>query len=269
MNVSMYLDRIGYHGTTKPTLETLDRLIELHQATVPFENIDIARLNRPIVLERDHLFAKIVGERRGGFCFELNGLFACLLEELGYGVARGFGIWPNNDGVWTTPFEHMVLVVTLPATGERALVDVGFGHQCPVAAIPMRNDWIRAGEHRVAEAYRAAAMSDQPERWRFEVKRPDSEWALVYEADVTPRKLDAYAQRCGELQTSPDSPFTQNLICSRPLENGRVTLGGGSFILTTNDERTERPLEGAGDELDLLQTWFGIEIDPERYGDAR
>jgi arylamine N-acetyltransferase len=136
-------------------------------------------------------------------------------------------------------------------------------------AIPLHNDGVRQVDHRAVEAYRANAISDQPEAWRIEMKRPGADWAPVYEANLTPRAIDAFANRCDYLQTSPDSHFTQSLICSRPLENGRVTLGGGKLIVSTGDERTERPLEGAADELDLLRTWFGIEIDPERYGDAR
>jgi N-hydroxyarylamine O-acetyltransferase len=269
MNVSRYLDRIGYQDTTTPTRESLDRLIACHQETVPFENIDIVRLRRPIVLDEERLFAKIVGERRGGFCYELNGLFAGLLEALGYGVTRGYAVWPIHDGEWTVPYEHIVLGVTLPDSGERVLVDVGFGTECPVVAVPLSDGEIRPVDHRAVEAYRASAIPGQPETWRIEVKRPDTDWALVYEADLTPRRLEAYARRCDHLQTSPDSPFTRNLICSRPLENGRVTLGGGNFIMTIDDERTERPLEGVDDELDLLRTWFAIEIEPERYGATR
>ena len=269
MDVSRYLDRIGYQGSTTPTLETLDRLIERHQATVPFENLDIVRLHRPIVLERERQFAKIVGERRGGFCYELNGLFAGLLEALGYGVTRGYGIWPSRDGEWTAPFDQIVLVATVPESGQRLLVDVGFGADCPVVAIPLASDHVRDLNRGKVEAYRAIALPDQPDRWRIEVKRPDADWALVYVADLTPRTIEAFAERCRHLQTSPDSHFTQNLICSRPLEHGRVTLGGGKLILSTERQRTERPLEGADDELGLLREWFGIEIDPQSYGEAR
>jgi len=267
MNVSQYLDRIGYQGPTEPTLETLDRLIARHQATVPFENLDIVRLHRPIVLERERLFAKIVGQRRGGFCYELNGLFADLLEALGYGVARGYGVWQTRDGGWITPFEHIVLAVTLPDSEEPMLVDVGFGAECPVVAIPLRDNHARGVRHREVAAYRATAKAGQPDDWRIEVQRPEADWALVYEVDLAPQTMDAFAARCQELQTSPESPFTRSLICSRPLENGRVTLGGESFILTTDGNRNERPLNGIDDELGLLRTWFGIEIDLERYGE--
>ena len=112
-------------------------------------------------------------------------------------------------------------------------------------------------------------MGEEQDWWRIEAYRPDAEWSLVYEVDLTPRRMEEYAERCDYLQTSPRSHFTQGLICSRPLPNGRVTLGGDAFILTTDGNRVERPLEGAGDEIALLQEWFGIEIDPTRYGEER
>jgi len=262
----MYLDRIGYQGAVAPTLETLDRLIAHHLAAVPFENLDIIRLHRPIVLDDERLFDKIVHERRGGFCYELNGLFAALLEALGYGVTRGYGTWPSRDGVWTVPFEHIVLGVTLPDSQARMLVDVGFGADCPVMAIPLDSTQVRDVRGREVEAYRAVAKPGQPDRWRIDVKRNDADWARVYETDLTPRTLEDFAERCHYLQTSPESHFTQSLICSRPLENGRVTLGGDKFILKTDGDRVERALEGFSDELSQLREWFGIVIDPERYG---
>lgn len=266
MNVCQYLDRLGYQGSAEPVRKTLDGLIDRHLASVPFENLDIVRLRRPIVLDNERHFAKIAGERRGGFCYELNGLFAGLLAELGFGVTRGYGSWLNGDGTWVVPFDHIVLAVTLPGSGERMLVDVGFGSGCPVVAVPLRDRQTHEIEHREIAAYRTIALPDGPDRWRIEAKRRDGDWALVYEVDLTPRTIEDYAERCTYLQTSPESHFTQNLICSRPLPNGRVTLGGGAFILTTDGNRVERPLEGYADELTLLREWFGIEIDPERYG---
>src|SRR5437762_3314192 len=86
MDVNAYLKRIDYAGSTAPTLETLNALHQAHLYAVPFENLDI-HLGRPIILEYDHLFDKIVTQRRGGFCYELNGMFAWLLRELGFEVS--------------------------------------------------------------------------------------------------------------------------------------------------------------------------------------
>jgi len=268
MNISSYLERIDYTGPATPTRATLDALIRHHQLAVPFENIDIVRLHRPIELDANRHYAKIVGERRGGFCYELNGLFGALLTDLGYGVAHAYGVWPVNGGDrWTQQFEHIVLMVSLPDSSEQLLVDVGFGADCPVVAIPLLDNVETPVEHRAIAAYRARSLPNRTNIWRIEARRHDAEWALVYEVDATPRSIEEFVFRCDELQFSRDSHFTQRLICSRPLANGRVTLGGGSFILTLDDERSERPISGLDDELSLLRKWFGIEIDPLDYGE--
>src|SRR5512132_3659500 len=89
-----YLDRIGYDGPHTPDAETLRRLARAHLLAIPFENLDIVPLGRPIRLEPDALFDKIVRRRRGGFCYEVNGLFALLLRELGYDVTMLTAQWP-------------------------------------------------------------------------------------------------------------------------------------------------------------------------------
>ena len=92
MDISSYLRRIDYSGSREPSTDVLHKLHQAHLLTVPFENLDI-HLGHPIVLGEAHLFNKIVNHRRGGFCYELNGLFAALLRELGFEVL-GF---PCND----------------------------------------------------------------------------------------------------------------------------------------------------------------------------
>ncbi len=87
MDVAAYLDRINYHGSTDPILETLCALHRAHMLAVPFENLDIP-LKRPIVLDQELLFDKLVNRRRGGFCYELNALFSALLREMGFNVQR-------------------------------------------------------------------------------------------------------------------------------------------------------------------------------------
>lgn len=123
LEVSAYLERLDYRGPINVSAETLRALHVAHLLTVPFENLDI-HLGRPIVLDEKALFAKIVRQRRGGFCYELNGMFAWLLRQLGFevetlqaGVAlEGGGVGPD--------FDHMTLHVRLD---EEWLADIGFG----------------------------------------------------------------------------------------------------------------------------------------------
>src|ERR1700756_4948956 len=87
MDLKAYSARIGYTGAFAPTAETLAELHLAHATHIPFENADIL-LGRPIRLDQESLQAKLVAQRRGGYCFEQNLLFAAALEELGFRVTR-------------------------------------------------------------------------------------------------------------------------------------------------------------------------------------
>src|SRR5512142_614057 len=110
MDVKTYLARIYYHGSVDPTLETLCALHRAHMQAVPFENLDIP-LKRPIVLDEELLFDKIVNRRRGGFCYELNGLFSALLRKMGFNVRRLSARTANAGGGFGMEFGHMTLLV--------------------------------------------------------------------------------------------------------------------------------------------------------------
>lgn len=261
-----YLRRIGFAAPAVPSPSTLDALIAHHLQSVPFETIDIVRLRRPIVLDPLQHVRKIVQERRGGFCYELDGAFGWLLQQLGYRVTYGYGQWRTSDGRWVEPFDHMVLAVEVPESDTRWLADVGFGADCPTVAIPIDAARACVVNGRNGHDYRSLPLQDSSNRWRIETRQADSDWRLVYEADLTPRQFADYADRCESLQTSPDSHFTHDLICSLPVAGGRATIGGGRFILTESGHRTEQPITSRLHELDLLLEWFGIRIDPATYG---
>src|SRR5215211_7363791 len=123
MNIEAYLKRINYNGSLEPAAETLRALQVAHLLAVPFENLSI-HAGESIVLNEDALFDKIVQNRRGGFCYEANGLFAGLLRALGFEVAMLSAGVARRDGGFGPDFDHMTLMVTL---AERWLVDVGFG----------------------------------------------------------------------------------------------------------------------------------------------
>ncbi len=122
MDIDAYLARLAYAGPTSPSVATLSALHLAHLFTVPFENLDIGQ--RPIVLDEAAFFEKIVRRRRGGFCYELNGLFAALLRDLGFRVTLVSGRAANATGGFGPEFDHLALLVDLD---ERWLVDVGFG----------------------------------------------------------------------------------------------------------------------------------------------
>src|SRR5204862_6646887 len=132
--IDKYLSRIAYAGPRDPTPQVLSALHERHLLSVPFENLDI-HLGREIVPDERRIVDKVVAERRGGFCYELNGAFAALLRALGFEVDMLSARVPRADGTTSPEFDHMTLLVR--AEGERWLADVGFG-ECFVH--PLRLD---------------------------------------------------------------------------------------------------------------------------------
>lgn len=136
VDIDIYLARLGLEDRPAHSLEGLACLQATHLQTVPFESFDVA-LGRPISLDPKDLFDKIVRRRRGGYCFELNGLFGALLDALGFTRhAVPARVWYH--GAREAPAEtHTLNLVRLD--GENYLVDVGFGGQTPRLPLPFRD----------------------------------------------------------------------------------------------------------------------------------
>ena len=249
MDVNAYLRRIGYRGPLDPTAETLRALHLAHLRTVPFENLSI-HANEPVVLEDGALFDKIVARRRGGFCYELNGLFAALLRALGFRVTMLSAGVARADGEFGPDFDHMALMVALD---ERWLADVGFGDSF---AEPLLLDE-RGAQTQGARSYRIDAEGP-----RLILARRDGEggeWEPQYRFTLRPRLYADYAEMCRHHQTSPQSHFTRARLCTRATPEGRVTLSGMRLIRT--DEaggRRERVLENEREYEQALRAHFGV-----------
>jgi N-hydroxyarylamine O-acetyltransferase len=233
LNVQAYLRRIRFDATPGPNLEGLRALQVAHLETVPFENLDI-HLGRPIVLDEAAFFDKIVRRGRGGFCFELNGLFAALLRSIGFRVTMLSAGVRDADGTYSPDLDHMTLLVELE---DRWLADVGFGDSFRE---PLRFDY--AGEqvqdgrpYRIVHDGNTGSMSVQKE----------SGTTGGYRFSLRPRALVDYTGRCNYLQTSPESTFTQRIICSRATPTGRVTIANQRLIVSDRGVRTERDLRDA------------------------
>lgn len=240
-----YLRRIGAPAPGEPTAEALRELHLRHLRAVPFENLGI-HLGEPVVLEVDALADKIIERGRGGFCYELNGLFAELLSALGFPVTLLSARVHGTDGV-SPPFDHLVLRVDLD---ERYLVDVGFGAH---SSYPLRLDWPEpqadpAGEFLVVDAYEGdvdVLMDGTPQ----------------YRVESRARELADFGPTCWWQQTSPDSHFTQSLTCSLLTPTGRVTLSGNRLITTTGGERAETTLPDDAAVREAYRSHFGIELE--------
>lgn len=248
--VAAYLDRIGWAGPTAASAEALRGLHHAHLLSVPFENLDIA-LGRPLRLETAALFAKVVGARRGGFCYELNGLFAALLRALGFDVIL-LAARVHGSGGFGPEFDHLCLLVRTP---EPYLADVGFG-EC--FREPLRLDL--AGEQPEAgAAYRLTAAGPE---WQLEQRPAGAEWEPAYRFTLAPRRLAAFAAMCGYHQTSPDSTFTQRRVCTRATPAGRLTYSGRGnvdrLIITEAGAQREEILAHSEAVSAALAEHFGV-----------
>lgn len=247
MDLDAYLQRIGHHGTREPTVETLVQLHRAHLCSVPFENLDI-HLGRPIVLSLPDVFDKVVRQRRGGFCYELNSLFAWGLRALGFRVDM-LSARVDSNGVLGPEFDHMFLLVH---GAERWIADVGFGDSF---LEPLR---LGADEHEQrGRGYRLVERGDE---WCLQQRLPGSEWRLEHVFTLQPRALEEYAPMCNYHQTSPASPFTRKSVCTLATQSGRVTLSGGRLIVTSDGQRQEREVARADEYFALLREHFGVEL---------
>ncbi|MGC5012419.1 arylamine N-acetyltransferase family protein [Streptosporangium sp. DT93] len=247
--ITRYLERLGVPRPAEPDVQGLRALQLAHLRTVPFENLSI-HLGEPITLDPGALFDKVVGRNRGGFCYELNGLFAGLLTGLGYRVtvlaARGL------DGDTPGPlFDHLALRVDLD---EPWLADVAFGD---FADGPLRLDE-RAEQRDAAGVFRIApAPGDHGERGDLDVVR---EGGPGYRLTARPYELADFVPTCWWQETSPRSHFTASPVCSMRTERGRITISGRRLVRTEHGERTERVLDDAGLRAAYLDH-FGIALD--------
>jgi len=222
----------------------LRRLHIAHLITVPFENLDI-HLGRPIVLDEAKFYRKIVGERRGGFCYELNGLFAWLLRGIGFRITLLSAGVAHEAGGFGPEFDHLLLRVDLD---EPWIADVGFG-ECfrePIRLIESGLSGCDAsGYHLRRESEFWTLCRDHAPQYRFTEQ---------------PRQLADFAGMCRYHQTSPDSSFTRERIATIATPDGRVTLSGSKLIRTRGDRRTVEVLDPDACRATLARE-FGIRVE--------
>ncbi len=250
MDTKAYLERIGYRGRNRPNLDVLRRLHLKHLLSIPFENLDI-HIGRPIILSEKAFYDKIIKHHRGGFCYELNGLFATLLGELGFKVSMLSARVAQKGGGLSPDFDHMTLLVQLE---HPWLVDVGFGDSFTE---PKRLDLSGPQVDR-GKQYRFARRDG----WTMLSRRPKGNgvWEPQYMFSLRPRKLEEFIPRCHWQQTSPRSHFRKGRVCTRLTSNGRLTLTDTKFIVTRGCKKVERPVKDPEEFTVLLRRHFGFDL---------
>ncbi|HLX76759.1 MAG TPA: arylamine N-acetyltransferase [Terriglobales bacterium] len=247
MNVSAYLARIGYTGPVTPTPEVLRAIHRAHMLAVPFENLDISR-GRKIVVDQDACVRKIVEEHRGGFCYEMNGAFAALLQAIGFQVTLLSARVARQDGSFGPEFDHLTLRVDLDRPW---LADVGFGDSFiePLRLLPGIAQKDGTQIYRILET--AGVL--QLEKWEAE-----GSWKAQYRFSPQPRRLQEFAEMCHYHQSSPDSSFTRKRLCTRATPEGRITLSDMKLIITRNGEKEERMLANEEEWRAALRQHFDL-----------
>jgi N-hydroxyarylamine O-acetyltransferase len=253
MQISTYLSRIHYNKAPHLDYETLRTLHRAHMLAVPFENLDIVPLHRPIHLDQQALWDKLILRRRGGFCYELNGQFAWLLKEVGFEVTYLNARVYSGSGQRGREFDHLTLLVKIPELAEVWLADVGFGDSF-LEPLTFEEGRVQIQELRAYKLQRAEDGLDMLQRGY------DGKWKRQYFFDLTPRNFPGdYEAACYYHQTSPQSSFTRASIITIATSEGRVTLDEDKLIITNQGRREETPVS-QGDRPLLLQKYFGVEL---------
>ena len=249
MDVQAYLRRINYDGPRAPTAATLRSLHRQHLFTVPFENLDIP-LGTPIVLDLELIFDKLVTHHRGGFCYELNGLFCALLRALGFRVEMLSARVRREHGGFGPEFDHMLLKVELD---EPWLVDVGFGDSFVDPIVFHAGGADQVNGHR----YVVASVAEE-----WHLLREDAKGQLpLYAFRDVPHELSEYRDMCAFQQASPESHFTRSWICSRATPDGRVTIANMCLIETHGNQRSEWELGSEQELRRFLDQMLGVRFE--------
>ncbi|MEV6331850.1 arylamine N-acetyltransferase [Streptomyces sp. NPDC051909] len=278
LDLDAYLARIGYSGEVAADLATLRAVHRAHVETMPFENLDVA-LGRRIPLDVKSLQAKLVGRRRGGYCYEQNSLLAAALERIGFTVS-GRGARNRTRGDALTPITHALLVVTVD--GQPWLADAGFGWQGPLEPVPLvdgarveQDGWVfGVGTERVGTE-RADTEPVGTERVGVERVGAEAEGVHVLRALRPEGWTDLYSFAPHALypvdfelmnhysSSHPRSRFIGQVVAHRPGAVVRRALVRDGLTSVRVDGTREERRVGPEELTEVLAEVFGIEPDAE------
>jgi len=251
MNIALYLQRLGYAGVLTLDPVALGDLHEAHVLAVPFEDLDV-HLGIPITLDLDALYRKIVVNRRGGFCYELNALFCHFLQHVGYDATTIAARICTPSGLGPA-YDHMAICAQLDTPW---LLDVGFGDlfRRPLEIIPGVIQFDGFQYFRIQQlASETFSLWMSPDAVVFEEK-------YVFQTAAVP--LNCFQAQCLLKQTSPSSYFVQNVVCTKPTSLGRKTLFNHSLTLRTGEYKRVVVLTSISELVQTLAREFEVDIFP-------
>ncbi len=248
-NLDAYLERIHFKDSLNLSIDTLQGLHVGHCLNIPFENLDIHR-GQSISLDPDLLIEKIVHKNRGGYCYEMNGLFAYILEELGFkvtGLMARVLIHRKPE-----PRNHHVLCVHVD--GRDWLVDVGYGGRGLLAPIPIENKQM---EKQFADTIRLVETSE--DHWTLQTLIEEN-WEPQYEFNLAPYQPIDYIPGNYYHSTSPESLFTKIALCTMPTTDGFIQLRNQHLTITANGKSVSEKAHSLDEYHRLLKKNFKIEL---------
>jgi N-hydroxyarylamine O-acetyltransferase len=246
VELAPYLERIGFVGEPRPDAATLTALHRAHLLAISYENLDV-QFGRPLTIDAEAAFEKIVRRRRGGWCYEMNGLFGAALEAVGFRVTRLAGAVGRDLMGDVMVGNHLVLKVELEAPW---IADVGFGDG-PLDPFPLREGPIRAGGF----DYRLEQLPDG--WWRFHHHAYGG--APSFDFSEQPADPALLAERCQWLQTAPESPFVLNATAQRHRPGEILVLRGRILRHVRPDGFEERVIVSADEYRHILAGEFDLE----------
>lgn len=246
MNLRSYLNRIGYSGPLAVDAATLRALHRHHLRAIPYENLDV-QLRRPITIDVEPVYRKIVEERRGGWCFEMNGLFAWALRSVGFSLTQiAAGVMREERGDDSFG-NHLALIVHL----ERDyLADVGFGDGL-LEAVPLEE-----GEY--VQGPLKFGLVRRKSEWRF-LNHPDG-GARSFDFAETPADRALLERKCAWLQSAPESPFVLNAVCQIHTPDGLRMMRGRTLKSVSHAGVKQRTIADAAEYQRTLREIFRLEV---------
>jgi N-hydroxyarylamine O-acetyltransferase len=254
LDLARYFERIRFRGEARAELATLRALHLAHALAIPFENLDI-QLGRPVRLDVETVFAKLVGARRGGYCFEQNTLFAAVLEQIGFKLTRLCGRvrMGRPADAPPPPRTHMVLRVELDEGPY--LADVGFGGDELLYPIPLQ-----AGGEQAQESW-CYALAREGHTWVLRSRQPEG-WIDLYTFSEEPQFAIDYEVANHFTSTHPASRFVQTLTVQRVTPEVRYLLRNRDYEEVRANGRVRRELASAEELLEVLDRTFGLRFPP-------
>lgn len=249
--IDSYFERIAYGGPTRVSEDTLVAIHAAQIASIPFENIDI-HLDRAIHLDASSIVTKLVMSRRGGYCYELNGLLRIVLEELGFRTHMLGGRTRLNLPAVVAK-THMILVASTQS-GDW-IVDAGFGAYGVSAPVALGVDTV---QDTATDRYRIVPV----DAWHFALQweSGSDDWMTLYEFTTEPLPLVDFEVMNYYNSTSPDSRFRRSVVVARVNGGCRTLLNGRTFRRSDRSGTTERTLVTMDAYAQTLTSEFGIDV---------